>query len=60
MKATPVALSGGEKIVDEMVDTSYQAPTNLPQTGTQGNAFALVGFSLMAMLGLGLKKKEEN
>ena len=60
VKATPVALSGGEKIVDEMVDTSYQAPTNLPQTGTQGNAFALVGFSLMAMLGLGLKKKEEN
>jgi len=60
VKATPVALSVGEKIVDETVDTSYQAPTNLPQTGTQGNAFALVGFSLMAMLGLGLKKKKEN
>ena len=60
VKATPVALSVGEKFVDEMVDTSYQAPTTLPQTGTQGNAFALVGFSLIAMLGLGFKKKEGN
>lgn len=60
VKASPVALSVGEKFVDETVDTSYQAPTKLPHTGTQGNAFALVGFSLLAMLGLGLKKKEGN
>lgn len=59
-KATPVALSVGKKFVDELVDTSYQAPTTLPQTGTEGDTFALVGFSLLAMLGLGLKKKEGN